>query len=197
MAKPNYTRAYLNEIVRFMDQRTFTVYDGKRLALIGCTDQGGIPSELHPNQVVSMQGGITLEWQGRIDEYPLKRAPRHWEFAGREWLQMAYGITVDTLPEGKRVTPFTLAWLKEEALFLDEDTGKVYRGTNLELLGASWSRRGTRRVTPAQIVRHEGNCLVLKRGWREETYSVSELSDELRQGGLDYLDMFADGFPNA
>lgn len=196
MSKPNYTRAYLNEVVRFVDMRDFDVYEGKRLASIGCMDQGGIPCELHPDQVVALHGmhEITVDFNDSVSRLQLQDAPAGWEWAGRQWLKMAHGIEVDTLPEGTRVTPFTQAWLGEAAIFLDKDARRAYRGTNLDLLGCTMLSLRTWRVTPRQVVRDEGTRLVIHGQWgREETYSVEEISEEMRQAGRHYSEHFSNG----
>ena len=191
MTKPNYTRAYLREVVRFLDQKDFTVYEGTRLALLGSICSGSIPSELHPDQVIALHGmnGITVELNDGISQLRMKDAPKFWEGNGREWLLQAWGLEVDKLPEGTTSTPYTSQWLAAPAIFLDLESDEIYRATNQELLGASLVGMDTWRVTPSQVVEDKETTMTLNRGRYQQTYPVVTTTEELRQAGSEIVEI--------
>lgn len=187
MANVSYTKNQLLHLVRFVDQKTFTVYEGKLLALLGCAANGGIPSELSMNQVLALRGMNTIHvyFDGRVEELAIEDASVSMEEAGKRWLTETHGLEFDKLPDGDPIEEFPQSWLAESAVYLDENESVIYRGTNLDLLIAGFDAE-TWRLTPEQILRDNGETMDIQRGCvGEETYGVVVVTEDMRARALE------------
>lgn len=185
MKTVNYTKNQLMQIVRFLDQKDFTVYEGTRLSLLGSITHGGIPCELPLDSVLALRGMDTVFvlWGGHPEEYRIEDAPAWMELAGKRWLLEAHGLEFDHLPDGDKVFHCTSAWLDQPAMYLDEENRVVYRGTNLDWL-ASGVGAETWRLSPEQIVSDNGDTVVIRRRCLsniDETYRASVVTDEMHR----------------
>lgn len=185
MKTVNYTKNQLVQVVRFLDQKDFSVYEGTRLSLLGSLANGGIPCELSMDSVLALRGMETIFvlWAKSPEKYRIKDAPAWMELAGKRWLSETHGLEFDRLPEGDKVFPYTRAWLGEPAMYLDEDNRVVYRGTNLDWLAAGMSV-DTWRLTSEQIICDNGDSVVIRRrcvSSTDESYRASVVTDEMHR----------------